>query len=109
MGEVIDAVSIVTRQREFSSKTYGPGAHTEGIIDHIQKELEEIKADPTDLEEWVDVVILGLDGAWRAGYEPEEVIKAIIRKQHINELRKWPDWRTVEPGKAIEHDRSYDE
>lgn len=104
---IIDAQHI-ERQRVFSEKTYGPGPHTLGIIDHIRKELAEIEAEPTDLEEWVDVIILGLDGAWRAGHEPQEIIDAIIAKQLKNENRVWPDWRTVPPNTAIEHDRSLD-
>lgn len=94
------------RQRNWSEQTFGPGPRPEGIVDHIIKELHEILAAPGDVSEWIDVVILALDGAWRAGYSPEEIIAALIAKQTKNEKRKWPDWRTAEPGKAIEHDRS---
>jgi len=73
------------------------------VIDHIRKELVEIEADPRDLEEWIDVVTLAFDGAWRAGYTLEEIVLAYQAKQKKNENRKWPDWRTAEPGKAIEH------
>ncbi len=104
---VIDA-TVLDRQRKFSEKAFGPGGHTEGIVDHIRKELVEIEENPTDIMEWADVIILGLDGAWRAGHSSQEIIDAIITKQMINVNRKWPDWRTVEPGKAIEHDRSED-
>jgi hypothetical protein len=38
-------------------------------IKHIKKELDdEIAHDPLDLGEWIDVIILGLDGAWRTGH-----------------------------------------
>jgi len=93
------------RQRAFSQRTFGPGTRTDGIIDHIRKELKEIKADPYDLSEWIDVIILALDGAWRVGYEPEEITAALVAKQTKNESRAWPDWRTVAPDKAIEHIR----
>jgi hypothetical protein len=53
-------------QIEWSSKTFGPGRRTKGICDHIRKELEEIEQDPKDWKEWIDVLILGLDGFWRA-------------------------------------------
>lgn len=33
-------------------------------------------------------------------------LDAIEAKQTHNEGRRWPDWRTAEPGKASEHDRS---
>ena len=101
---VIDAAHL-ERQREFSERTFGPGPRTNGVLDHIRKELAEIEAEPLSME-WIDVVILALDGAWRAGHEPQEIIDAIIAKQAKNEARAWPDWRTAAPDTAIEHDRS---
>ena len=102
---VINAAHL-TRQRDFSLATFGPGARPLGIIDHIRKELDEITADPTDLGEWVDVAILAFDGALRAGHEPQAIIDAIKAKQSRNEARTWPDWRGMDPNKAIEHDRT---
>jgi len=93
------------RQRGWSELTFGPGNTTLGIIDHIKKELAEIERDPKDIVEWIDVVILALDGAWRNGASPADIIAALVGKQEENERRKWPDWRTAEPGKAIEHIR----
>ncbi len=58
-----DLVAHLYRQREFSLRTFGPGPRTAGVIDHIRKELREIEADPLDLEEWIDVVLLAFDGA----------------------------------------------
>jgi dATP/dGTP diphosphohydrolase len=102
--ETIDAVHL-QRQREWSTRSFGPGARTLGVVDHIRKELREILADPTDLNEWVDVVILALDGAWRCGAEPQQIIDAIKAKQAKNEQRTWPDWRTAPADQAIEHVR----
>jgi hypothetical protein len=93
------------RQRAFSLNTFGPGPRTDGILDHIGKELDEIRADPSDLNEWVDVIVLAFDGAWRAGWEPQQIVDAIIAKQERNERRTWPDWRRTDPNKAIEHVR----
>jgi len=101
----MDLIKHLYRQREFSGKAFGPGQRTAGVLDHIRKELKEIEADPRDLYEWVDVVLLALDGAWRAGYEPEDIALAIATKQTKNESLAWPDWRTAVPGKAIEHVR----
>jgi hypothetical protein len=98
----------LVRQREWSEKTFGPGPRTGGIIDHITKELVEIEADPGDVKEWLDVVVLALDGAWRAGATPDQIIDLLVAKQDRNEKRVWPDWRTMSPDKAIEHDRSHD-
>ena len=91
------------RQRDFSERTFGPGSRTSGVCDHIRKELEEIEAAPQDLEEWIDVVILALDGAWRTGATPEQIVAQLVAKQTKNEGRRWPDWREAEQDKAITH------
>ncbi len=93
------------RQRAWSSKTFGPGLRTKGVVDHIRKELNEILSEPTDLAEWIDVVILALDGAWRTGAHPHQIIQALLDKQAKNEGRTWPDWRTMSEDQAIEHQR----
>jgi hypothetical protein len=101
-----DLVAHIKRQRTFSERTFGPGLRTAGVCDHIRKELKEVEAKPVDLMEWVDVILLALDGAWRAGYSPDAICIAIDMKQSKNEGRAWPDWRNADPTKAIEHDRS---
>ena len=104
---MFDMLAHLQRQRDWSAKTFGPG-YRAGVIDHIRKELVEVEAAPLDLSEWIDVVILGLDGAWRAGHSPEQIIAALVAKQTKNEGRQWPDWRTQPTDKAIEHDRRHD-
>ena len=105
-----DLVQHLHRQVAFSARTFGPGDRTDGVCDHIRKELAEVQADfaagASTLPEWVDVIILALDGAWRSGATPEQIVEAIVAKQTKNEGRKWPDWRAAPLGKAIEHDRS---
>lgn len=101
----LDLVAHLHRQREFSLATFGPGQRTQGVIQHIRKDLVEIEDSPGDLMEWIDVAMLALDGAWRAGHDPAEIALALATKLAKNELRTWPDWRTAEPGTAIEHVR----
>jgi len=101
----LDLVAHLIRQIAFSERTFGPGQRTNGVLDHIRKELLEIEQDPTNLVEWIDVVILALDGAWRAGHTPTTIAQALVLKQARNESRQWPDWRTVNPEQAIEHVR----
>ena len=49
------------------------------------------------------------DAANRAFNTPigrdQRPLSALVEKQTRNEARKWPGWRTAEPGKAIEHVR----
>lgn len=103
MAARFDLVKHLFRQRAFSLKTFGPGARTKGVLDHIRKELIEIEADPSDLGEWVDLILLALDGAWRAGFTPEEIAQGLDAKQTRNEARDWPDWRTADLGRRPLH------
>jgi hypothetical protein len=98
-----DLINHLERQIAFSTKAFGPGYRLNGILDHIKSELMEIEEAPTDLEEWIDVVILAMDGAWRSGHTPEEIAEMLNKKLIKNENRNWPDWRTSDPDKAITH------
>lgn len=164
--KTFDIVAHLTRQHEFSIKTFGPGPRTEGVMDHITKEVAEVRAAPKDVKEWIDLLILSCDGAMRRGFRPTDVASrwtddalpmdtvqngdfigafqvaqlatvmdpdnldnwtqmirlascgalhtgisplewtiAWVAKQEKNEARTWPDWRTADPNKAIEHVR----
>lgn len=114
---MFDLETHLARQIAFSRATFGPGERRQGVSDHIRKELEkEILPDMEPGEaakEWVDVVILALDGLTRAliasgvGWDavPANAAGMIRYKQARNELRDWPDWRSADPNKAIEHIR----
>lgn len=113
----MDLQQHLLRQMAFSHATFGPGTRTKGVVDHIRKELDEVLAGNGDSYEWVDVVILALDGLTRQlAYctgtrgDPERVAEIacdmILGKQQRNEARDWPDWRTQSADKAIEHVRS---
>ena len=137
---MFDLEAHLVRQMVFSKATFGPGASTERVLDHIEREIREVRAEAAyppghtggrgryAASEWVDLVILALDGLtrelWANGRrfdpaimrnyaaEPELISSAacelIRRKQGVNERRDWPDWRSADPDKAIEHDRSKD-
>ena len=116
----MDLKNHLLRQMAWSHATFGPGARKDGVVDHIRKELEEV-LDEDDVEmsanEWVDVVILALDGLTRQlafkntehRGDPRAVATIacgmIEQKQARNEGREWPNWRTAKHGKAIEHVR----
>lgn len=101
----MDLAAHIRRQRLWSVRTFGPGPRTEGVVAHIRKELAEIEAAPADLDEWVDVILLAIDGAWRAGHTPEAIAFGVAAKQARNEARDWPDWRAQDPRGPIEHIR----
>jgi len=94
--------SYLEEQREFSERQFGPGPRTLGIIKHIKKELIEIEAEPTDLTEWVDVILLACDGYWRHGGKPENLLSDMLAKLAKNKTRTWPTPKDDEP---VEHVR----
>lgn len=92
-------------KNEWSLRTFGPGQRTEGVVKHIEKELAEIRKTPGDLMEWIDVVLLAFDGAFRAGFTPAQIHTAMKEKQRINVARKWSP--PGAPDQPIEHDWSH--
>ncbi|MGJ7039636.1 putative NAD(P)/FAD-binding protein YdhS [Shinella sp. BE166] len=96
------------RHIEWSRKTFGAEARTKGLTNHIRKELLEIEREPRDLSEWVDVIILAMDGFWLHGGKAEDLMPALMSKQEKNMARTWADPRTLSEGDPIEHDRSGD-
>lgn len=101
---IMDLPDFIERQKAFSESAFGPGNRTKGVSDHIRKELVEVaEAGDDALAEWTDVILLALDGAWRCGASPEAICLAMEAKLFENKSRTWPDWRTVDPDKAIEH------
>lgn len=82
--------AYLRRQEEWSRRTFGPSNRTIGIVKHIQKELQEILAQPHDLEEWIDLMILALEGYWQNDGQPEHLMAYLQAKQDKNFARKWP-------------------
>lgn len=96
----------LAEQSAWSQATFGPGTRLQGVLAHLRSELDEVEADPADVSEWVDVIILALDGALRQGHAPQAIIDAYHAKQAKNRARRWPDWRQFSEDQPIEHDRS---
>lgn len=111
----MDLQKHLVRQMVFSRATFGPGARTKGVIDHIRKELVEVEESDGAAAEWNDVAILALDGLTRSVWaaNPQStadeiasiVCRGLVGKQGKNELRNWPDWRSAPLDRAIEHVR----
>lgn len=102
--KVIDH-AYIEAQTAWGRETFGPGPRTLGVLDHIRKELDEVAAEPDDLSEWADLIILAIDGASRRGHSGQAIIDAVHAKFEKNQMRKWPDWRGLPEDKAIEHVR----
>lgn len=98
-----DMIAHLEDQYDFSMRTFGPGQRTGGNLDHMSKELIEIRDNPDDLEEWIDMILLACDGAMRRGFTPGEIVDMMAYKLAKNKKREWPDWRTQPTDKAITH------
>lgn len=73
----------IARHIEWSRSTFGATENLplriKGIADHLRKEVAEIAADPEDIVEYGDVVILGVDAAWRGGHSEASIATAVMR------------------------------
>ena len=79
----------IERQKQWSLETFGPGQRTEGNLKHIEKEIAEVRENPSDVYEWLDIVTLALDGAWRMGHSPKAICEGLERLLVRNKQRKW--------------------
>lgn len=80
---------LLIEKRDWSLKEFGEGLRTDEILRHVLKEVEEIRAVPTDLEESVDLALLAMDLFWRGGGAPEKFLVMLWAKFRINVERKW--------------------
>lgn len=95
---------IFNEQRTFSLKAF-EGQTTLGVFRHLEKEILEVIAKPTDLHEWADCFILTIDGAMRSKptvASPEwcalrtneamrEKSKLVTRVRNIEDFKKHVD------------------
>jgi hypothetical protein len=95
----IDA--LADEKSRWSLKTFGPGKRTRGLVEHIRRELDEILANPDDLTEPVDVILLAMDLYARAG--GKSLLEDLRKKHNINTWRTWPAPESEDH--PAEHDR----
>lgn len=100
-GAIETILDYINQHIGWSAEAFGPGEKHIGLIRHIEKELREIEEDPKDIKEWVDVIILAIDGAWRQGHSAEAIWEALKAKQAVNIGREWP--QGVPDDEPIEH------
>jgi hypothetical protein len=97
---------------EWSRATFEGGTHFEGLMKHIEKEVneardayynaaQEIVLAKEILVELVDIVILSIDAMWRLGFTPEQIARALIEKQNINKGRRYP--KITDESQPTEH------
>jgi hypothetical protein len=99
---------ILSRQREWSLRTFGPGRRTQGLLRHIEEECAEVDQSNHDLSECIDVMILALDLCWRSGEDIDQIELALHAKMTANEARKWPPVGSIGEDAKINHVRATD-
>lgn len=100
--------SLVSELRDrhipWSRQMFGDGMRTIGICKHIEKELNEIRENPFSVEEWIDVAILALDGAWRTSASAESVVVVLFEKLAKIRTRTYPKPASDdEPSEHVRH------
>jgi len=99
---------FIKDQIEFSKATFGEGERS-GVLDHMLKEIEELREAPDDINEWIDLILLAIDGAWRSGSDQNEIVECLKAKLTINCARNWPDHTFYMASEAIQHLKPVDE
>jgi hypothetical protein len=99
--------AFMERHRAWIERTFPRNATTEGITRHIEKECAEVRQKPDDLDEWIDILILGIHGYWRNGGTAEDLLPRLNRKLTRNESRRYV--MKDDPNEPIEHDRTVEE
>lgn len=79
---------LAWRVAEFQSRVF-PESKTSATLAHLAREVEELRADPDDLSEFADVLILTLGAAAKQGFTPEQLLTAAHQKMDVNNLRRW--------------------
>ena len=61
----------------------------DGALAHLAREVDELRDQPHDLEEYADCMMLLLNGAGLAGYSMDDLLDACQTKLTINKQRTW--------------------
>ena len=100
-----DLVAHLHAQRAWSLQTFGPGtAPDNSAFEQYANAALSGPSNDQDLTEIAGVLLVLLDGAMRAGHEPEAVAAALAETLRINQSRRWPSPGSVPEGEAVEHE-----
>lgn len=102
-----DLFMLINDHAKWSQETFGSDEERDciGPLEHLKKEIEEVKQNPADVTEWADMFLLYLDGLRRAGIGFPMMLEVARRKHEHNKTRKW---NKAENGKPSEHVREDD-
>ncbi len=96
-----------TEKMVWSKRTFGEGARTRGLLEHLRDEVNEVEKDPYDLTEWIDIMMLAIDGYWRHGGKNYRLMNDLWKKFEICKMRVYPT--PVGPEDMSQHIRGVDD
>jgi hypothetical protein len=99
---------ILSRQREWSLRTFGTGRRTQWLLRQIEHACAEIDQDGHDLRKCVRLLTYALDLCWRSGEDIDQIELALHAKMAANEARKWPPVGSIGETEKINHVRATD-
>lgn len=73
---------------KWAAKTF-PSATTQSALHHLKEEIKEVEADPTDVMEYADMLMLVMEAARLSGFSADDILKAFAQKHEINKSRIW--------------------
>jgi hypothetical protein len=74
---------------EWSDSVFGEARGPEGALHHLELEIQELNAEPYQIEEYADCLMLLFDAARMAGFGLEDLEIALQMKLEKNKRRKW--------------------
>jgi hypothetical protein len=93
--------------KNWSVETFGDEVEKgpTGPLKHLKKECDEALADPYDITEYADLLILVMDASWRAGFSLRQLREATLNKIEVLKTR---EYARVPDGEISEHNRALD-
>ena len=99
IDKIVEKLGLTVEQ----ARTDGGCLHLPRILNHIQETLDAL-AVPCEAMR----LLIAIREDDYLSDSSRHRIDTLVAKQTKNECRVWPDWRTADPSKPIEHDRSHD-
>lgn len=74
--------TLQAKQRLFSLATFGDTTldRLTRNLNHIKSELHEINEQPSDIEEWADLLLIAIDSFWRTGGIPFRIYNRELKE-----------------------------
>lgn len=71
----------LNKQRRWSFENHGNDEKTVAVLQTIYGEVVSTNGQPKDVNLWIRIIVLALEGALRQGFTPHEICEALEKKQ----------------------------